>query len=78
MIFQGLEVHKARMCKKQATMGYGGKPFSCSLREASTRSVLILWVEAFASKTCIIGGTWPVHPGLFGLAFVLPRLRVLS
>jgi len=46
--------------------------------EPSTRSVLVLWVEAFESNACIVGGKLPVNTGLFGIAFVLPRLRFLS
>jgi hypothetical protein len=48
------------------------------LKHPSTHSVLILWVEAFEPNACLLGGTWPVHPGLFGIACVLPRLRVWS
>jgi hypothetical protein len=44
----------------------------------STRSVLILWVEAFESNACIIRGKLPVNTGLFDIAFVLPRLRFLA
>ena len=51
-----------------------------SLKEnqPSTRSALILWVEAFEANACIIGGTLPVHTGLFGIPFLLPRLGCLS
>ena len=44
----------------------------------STRSVLILWVEAFEANACILSGKVPVHTGLFGITFVLPRFRLLS
>jgi hypothetical protein len=44
----------------------------------STRSVLILWVEAFEANACILGGKLPGNTALFGMAFVLPRLRFLS
>ena len=49
-----------------------------SLDGTSTRSVLILWVEAFEANAGILGGKLPVNPGLFGIAFVLPRLDFLS
>jgi len=46
--------------------------------QASTRSVLILWVEAFESHACILGGKLPVNTRLFGMTLVLPRFGFLS
>jgi hypothetical protein len=52
--------------------------FGISQEYTSTRSVLILWVEAFEANACILSGKVPVHTGLFGITFVLPRFRLLS